>query len=314
MKISHQFEDVRPDRDTSVALGLFDGVHRGHQAVLRRTLQSSPTLAPCVFTYKIAQEIPRIKNNFCCLTTDETKFHLFEQMGFEYVVSPEFSQFKTLSPKEFVEEKLIGCLHAKEITCGSDFSFGAKAAGKVEDLIALAKPFGVRVNVEEPVILQGGRVSSTHIRKEILAGEMQDAAELLGRRFSIHFVVSHGNEIGRLIQFPTINQVFPANHIVPRYGVYATVVDINGKYYGGVTNVGVKPTVGSDFPLAETYIMDFSGNLYGQQLSVYFFDFIRPETKFGSIDELKKQIALDTNAVRKLTPNNIRELLHKPTL
>ena len=109
--------------------------------------------------------------------------------------------------------------------------------------------------------------------------------------------VEHGNCIGRLLDFPTINQSFPQHHIVPRYGVYSTVVNVAGKLYGGVTNVGVKPTVGSDRPLSETYILDYSGDLYGQTVEVYFFRFVRPEQKFGSIAELKEQIARDKEDV-----------------
>lgn len=305
MKIFRQFEDISPDSNTSVALGLFDGVHRGHQAVLNRTLLSNPSLEPCVFTYTIEKEIPYIKSDFSILTTNEYKFHLFDEMGFAYVVAPEFSKFKDLTPKQFVEDKLIGCLHAKEITCGSDFTFGSHASGGVDDLISLAAPFGVKVNIEPPVLLDGERISSTIIRKEILSGNMENTSLLLGRRFSIHFKVEHGNQIGRLIQFPTINQIFPNKHIVPKYGVYATTVVVDGQIFGGVTNVGVKPTVGSDYPLAETFIIDFSGNLYGLKVEVFFFDFIRPETKFPSIDELKTQIAIDTAAVKKMTENNI---------
>ena len=128
----------------------------------------------------------------------------------------------------------------------------------------------------EPVTLDGEPVSSTRIRQAILEGKMDEASRMLGRRFCLRLKVEHGNCIGRLLDFPTINQSFPQHHIVPRYGVYSTVVNVAGKLYGGVTNVGVKPTVGSDRPLSETYILDYSGDLYGQTVEVYFFRFVRP--------------------------------------
>lgn len=138
---------------------------------------------------------------------------------------------------------------------------------------------------------------------------MDEASRMLGRRFCLRLKVEHGNCIGRLLDFPTINQSFPQHHIVPRYGVYSTVVNVAGKLYGGVTNVGVKPTVGSDRPLSETYILDYSGDLYGQTVEVYFFRFVRPEQKFGSIAELKEQIARDKEDVAQEVAQNIEQML-----
>ena len=129
---------------------------------------------------------------------------------------------------------------------------------------------------------------------------MDEASRMLGRRFCLRLKVEHGNCIGRLLDFPTINQSFPQHHIVPRYGVYSTVVNVAGKLYGGVTNVGVKPTVGSDRPLSETY---------GQTVEVYFFRFVRPEQKFSSIAELKEQIARDKEDVAQEVAQNIEQML-----
>ncbi len=170
------------------------------------------------------------------------------------------------------------------------------------------------LNIIQPVLLDGKPVSSTRIRQAILDGRMDDASRMLGRRFCIRLKVEHGNQIGRMLDFPTINQVFPRFHIVPRYGVYSTIVNIDGKLYGGVTNVGVKPTVGSDGPLAETYILDFSGDLYGKTVEVYFFRFVRPERRFESIDRLREQIAADKCSVQEEVAQNIEQMLFVDSL
>ena len=214
-----------------------------------------------------------------------------------------------ITPEKFVEKMLIQGMGAKELSCGYDFTFGKGGAGTTETLCRVAERHGVKVNVVEPVTLDGEPVSSTRIRQAILEGKMDEASRMLGRRFCLRLKVEHGNCIGRLLDFPTINQSFPQHHIVPRYGVYSTVVNVAGKLYGGVTNVGVKPTVGSDRPLSETYILDYSGDLYGQTVEVYFFRFVRPEQKFGSIAELKEQIARDKEDVAQEVAQNIEQML-----
>ncbi len=308
LKVVRDF--VRPDsgRPTSIALGLFDGVHIGHREVLGKALQNRE-LCPCVFTYTISDSVPHIKKMYMTLTSDEQKCSILERMGFELVVMPDFEVFKDLEPEEFVEEMLIRRMGAKELSCGYDFTFGKMGKGNTAALERIAAKHGVKVNIVSPISLDGEAVSSTRIRQAILEGQMDRASRMLGRRFSIRLRVEHGNQIGRLMDFPTINQVFPRYHIVPRYGVYSTVVNIDGKLYGGVTNVGVKPTVGSDGPLAETYIIDFQGDLYGKTVEVYFFRFVRPETKFASIDQLKAQIARDKESVTQEVAANIEQML-----
>ena len=259
MKVVKDFVRPPSGKGASVALGLFDGLHIGHRQVLEAALHSGE-LAPCVFTYTISSQIPQNKKNYSTLMPDEQKCALLEQMGFEMVVMPEFDSFKDVEPREFVERMLIEGMGARELSCGYDFTFGKKGAGDTRLLSQVAAEHGVGLNIIQPVLLDGKPVSSTRIRQAILDGRMDDASRMLGRRFCIRLKVEHGNQIGRMLDFPTINQVFPRFHIVPRYGVYSTIVNIDGKLYGGVTNVGVKPTVGSDGPLAETYILDFSGD------------------------------------------------------
>ena len=250
LKVVRDFVRPPSGKGASVALGLFDGLHIGHRQVLEAALHSGE-LAPCVFTYTISSQIPQNKKNYSTLMPDEQKCALLEQMGFEMVVMPEFDSFKDVEPREFVERMLIEGMGARELSCGYDFTFGKKGAGDTRLLSQVAAEHGVGLNIIQPVLLDGKPVSSTRIRQAILDGRMDDASRMLGRRFCIRLKVEHGNQIGRMLDFPTINQVFPRFHIVPRYGVYSTIVNIDGKLYGGVTNVGVKPTVGSDGPLAD---------------------------------------------------------------
>ena len=305
LKVVKDFVRPPSGKGASVALGLFDGLHIGHRQVLEAALHSGE-LAPCVFTYTISSQIPQNKKNYSTLMPDEQKCALLEQMGFEMVVMPEFDSFKDVEPREFVERMLIEGMGARELSCGYDFTFGKKGAGDTRLLSQVA--------AEQPVLLDGKPVSSTRIRQAILDGRMDDASRMLGRRFCIRLKVEHGNQIGRMLDFPTINQVFPRFHIVPRYGVYSTIVNIDGKLYGGVTNVGVKPTVGSDGPLAETYILDFSGDLYGKTVEVYFFRFVRPERRFESIDRLREQIAADKCSVQEEVAQNIEQMLFVDSL
>lgn len=313
LKVVRDFVRPPSGKGASVALGLFDGLHIGHRQVLEAALHSGE-LAPCVFTYTISSQIPQNKKNYSTLMPDEQKCALLEQMGFEMVVMPEFDSFKDVEPREFVERMLIEGMGARELSCGYDFTFGKKGAGDIRLLSQVAAEHGVGLNIIQPVLLDGKPVSSTRIRQAILDGRMDDASRMLGRRFCIRLKVEHGNQIGRMLDFPTINQVFPRFHIVPRYGVYSTIVNIDGKLYGGVTNVGVKPTVGSDGPLAETYILDFSGDLYGKTVEVYFFRFVRPERRFESIDRLREQIAADKCSVQEEVAQNIEQMLFVDSL
>jgi len=149
------------------------------------------------------------------------------------------------------------------------------------------------VTVLPPVLQEEQPVSSSRIRVAMMEGEMEQAAKLLGRPFTIDFPVVHGRRLGRMLGTPTINQPFPPDFVLPKFGVYASFAEVDGKRLHAVTNVGIKPTVGSEVPLAETYLADFSGNLYGRRVPVSLLHFLRPEQKFDSLDALKNQILTD---------------------
>ncbi len=302
MNVYNNLEDVQPTEARAVALGLFDGVHSGHLYVIKKALDSCMRgLKPAVFTYRIQHKIPENKGDFQWINSEDDRLEILKNIGVHDVVQPTFEDFRDMSPEEFVVDFLIKRMNAKFISCGSDFRFGKKAAGNVELMKKLCEPYGVEVCVVKAVELDGV-ISSTRIREYIRQGNMPMAWRLLGRPYSICFEVVSGNKIGRTLNFPTINQVYPDNFVIPKYGVYVSITEIDGKAYHSLTNVGVKPTVGSDYPLAETYIIGFSGDLYGRNLRVNLCQFIRPEIKFASLDELKAQIERDTIQANLMSP------------
>lgn len=285
-----------PEYNTAVAMGLFDGLHYGHRTVIRYAADIAERFrdaVPAVFTFDTASVTSK---GVDCILSREMKFELIDGLGVKYIYSPDFMNFKDLSGEDFVQLVLCDKLFAKYAVCGEDFRFGKGAAWGVAELDRLCRKSGITLYVVPPVREDGGeRVSSTLIRKLIKEGKIEEANVMLGSRFTLKLPVAYGRQLGRKLDFPTINQYLPKRQIAPRFGVYASRTEVCGRVYRSVTNVGVKPTVGSDAPLAETYIIDFDGGeLYGETARVSLISFIRPERKFDGIDELKKQIAEDT--------------------
>lgn len=233
---------------------------------------------------------------------------MLEQLGAEYVYSPDFTQFREYSAERFVKEVLCERLKARYVVCGTDFRFGKGASGDTQVLKRLGLECGITVITVPAVSEENGRkISSTHIRELISDGNISAANKLLGYGYFFRLPVISGNRIGRTIDFPTINQRLESERALPKFGVYASEIQIGDKLYHGVTNIGVKPTVSDSCDvLAETYIIGFDGDLYGENVKLSLIDFIRPEVKFGSIEELKEQIKIDVKTV--LNNERIREI------
>lgn len=283
---------------TACALGLFDGVHRGHQLVIGRACTyKKQGLKPAVFTF--ATDTVTTKGHdgkIEMILTDKGKQRCFEKLGVEYLLSPAFSQYKDMSCEEFVRDVLKGRLNCHRAVCGTDYRFGKGAKGDCETLQELGEKHGIQVDVIKQLCDANGVISSTVIRSAIRYGEMEMANDMLGYTFFIELPVQKGRKLARTLEHPTINQQIPQGQILPRFGVYCTRVNIGGKWYGGVTNVGVKPTLNEHIaPLAETYIIGYDGDLYGQSVAVYFDKFLRAETRFESLQLLKEQIDRDTS-------------------
>jgi riboflavin kinase/FMN adenylyltransferase len=287
----------------AVALGNFDGVHRGHQALLDRTAEHAKVLnAPVVaLTFE-----PHPRGFFVPdtgpfrLTLPPAKLRLLEQYGVQAALAQRFDQaFADLSPGAFVDDVLLKGLGVRHVVCGYDFTFGARRGGNVEMLRRKGKEKGFGVTILDPVTHEGEIYSSTRIREALRAGWVSEAAELLGHHWEIEGEVELGDQRGRTIGFPTAN-VALGEHLRPRFGVYAVRALVDREWRDAVANLGRRPTFGKLKENFEIHLFDFSGDLYGKVLRVALIEFIRPEMKFGGLDQLKAQIAADSEAARRL--------------
>ena len=277
---------------TAVALGLFDGVHLGHQQVIKAAAEfKKKGLSAGVFTFK-TNTVTSKGGKIDAILSDRLKAEKFCELGAEFVFSPEFGKCKELSPEDFVKEILVKKLNAGAVVCGYDFRFGKGAQGDCKALKDFGKKYGFETVVVEPMRCEGEIVSSTFIRELVREGKIAKANKLMGGRFPMELEVVHGQAVGRTWNFPTINQIIPENQVKPKFGVYCSRVLMDGRWYDGVTNIGIKPTVEvKTGPLAETFIMGYEGDLYGRILRLELFEFIRAEKKFASLEELKAEIA-----------------------
>jgi len=286
-----------------IALGNFDGVHRGHQALVARAQQQARALdAPLVaLTFE-----PHPRRYFVPdtgpfrLTLLPAKVRLLAESGVQAVLAQRFDPaFAAISAQAFVDSVLLQGLGARHVVCGYDFTFGARRSGNVEQLREMAAERALGVTVLDPVMREGEIYSSTRIREALRAGWPSEASELLGHHWEIEGAVEQGDQRGRTIGFPTAN-VALGEHLRPRFGVYAVRALVDGTWRDGVANLGKRPTVGKLQENFEVHLFDFTGDLYSQVLRVQLIDFIRPEMKFSGLDALKAQIAADGQAARAI--------------
>lgn len=278
---------------TVVALGMFDGIHRGHADVLKHTrdLAAKEGYASVVWTFR--------QQPFGALyiTDNSERIDLFRSLGLDYAVFEDFEPVRDLSPESFVGDILCGQLHCVTAVCGFNFNFGAGGKGTPADLRAYMRARGGEAYALPAVKSGGDVISSTRIRRLLEAGDVRAAAMLLGRPYSVKGPVIEGNKIGRTIGFPTINIGFAAGRVIPAYGVYITDVLIRGEIKRGITNVGIKPTLGKcGMPLCETHILNYPGDFYNEYAEIRFLEFRRPEIKFKDLNELKAAIGSDIKA------------------
>ncbi|MBQ9901348.1 MAG: riboflavin biosynthesis protein RibF [Clostridia bacterium] len=279
-------------KSTAIALGCFDGIHIGHQAVIKALRQPDcETLDQAVFSFSDA---PAFKKGAELIASYEDKCDILSEMGIEALILPAFDSVRDYSPEAFFRKILIGKLDARLLACGENYRFGKYAAGDSGMLRRLCEEQGIGCVVVPSVLYGDEPVSSSRIRAALGAGDVQTAAKMLGRLFSYRLEVVNGRKLGRRLGTPTINQVFPADFLIPAYGVYASVTEVEGVRYPSVTNIGVKPTVGAEAPLSETWIIGYNGDLYGRFVRVSLVSFMRRECKFPSIDALKQAIHSDS--------------------
>ena len=285
--------------DTAVALGLFDGVHRGHQAVIQGAVDSD--FLPGVFSFRFDRHAVITKKQYGRILSPELKRERLLKMGVRFMLEPSFSSIMTMQPEAFIHGVLFNFCHAKALFCGEDFRFGKNAEGDVALLEKCCREEGVRLTIVPPVLEGGMPVSSTRIRSALREGDVALANRLLGFPYMTSGEVVHGRHLGATLGFPTINQLFSPDDLIPRFGVYATLVTIDGKKYVGATDIGVKPTVGEGYaPAAETYILDFNGDMYGRKLTLSYHAFLRGEKKFASLEELTATVLDNAETAREL--------------
>lgn len=293
---------TKQDCPTAVALGFFDGVHLGHRAVIDSMVQQATVrnLCPCVFTFMAGGSGPASKQGLTLLQSHPHKQQILSDMGVEELRCPDFADFKELSPESFVSELLYGTLGARLLVCGDNYHFGKYAAGSVTELRRLAEPLGIEVITVPPVLYDNELISSTRIRQALRDGHPELAEAMLGTPFIIEGEVTHGKRLGRTINSPTINQAIPPSYTVPMNGVYlSSVTSPYGAHYG-VTNIGVRPTVGGEGINCETYLIGFEGDLYGQHVTTALRRLLRPEQRFDSVAELAEQIQQDIKLATQL--------------
>ena len=286
---------------TAVTMGIFDGVHRGHQAVINTACEfKKQGLDVVLFTFKTDTVTTKGRGFIEMLLSDDLKKERFDKLGVDYIYSPAFNEMKNMTSAQFVEQVLYKKLNADVVVCGEDFRFGKGAKGDAEKLKLLCEKHHIKTVIVKQAKYEGRKISSSDIRDCIRHGEIKRANEMLGYNYYYKLPVLHGNEIGRTLDFPTINQEITKGYIFPLFGVYITRTKIDGKWYNSISNIGVKPTVEErSVPLIETNILDFEGDIYGQVVEVELICFLRPERKFESVDELKRQVKSDINKTRE---------------
>ncbi len=290
----------------SLVVGNFDGMHRGHQAVLREAVAhaASNGLAACVLTFDPHPAVVVGGGAPPLLTTFERRAELAGELGVERVYVRRFdAEFAAWSPERFVRDLVVGALGAKVVVVGENFRFGAKRLGDLAMLRAQGALLGFEARVHSVAADEGGAFSSTRARDAVAAGRVDEAARVLGRPHSVTGVVVHGDGRGRTIGVPTAN-LDGVPELLPSNGVYAVRVDRLDASAGpspigaGVTNVGVRPTVDGSGRRVETHLFDFAADLYGARLRVHLVARLRDEKKFSSVDELKAQILRDIAQAR----------------
>lgn len=298
MKIFHGTENASILRPTVLTLGVFDGLHLGHQRIMQTVVERAKAVGavPTAITFDPhPRAVLHPESAPPLLQTLDQRLANFEVLGIEQAIVIKFDrEFASNSAAEFLHDIVHDRLHAKEVYLGKGFAFGKNRGGNIDLLRKMSRELGFFADEVGEVQLRGQRISSSKIRNLLLDGRINLARRMLGRPYGVEGVVVRGNQRGHTIGFPTAN-LQPHNRVIPKFGVYATSTLLDGSWRRSITNVGVRPTFENEAePSIETYIFDFDGDLYGDVLRVRFLHRIRDERKFDGIEELKAQIQKDT--------------------
>ncbi|MBD2020046.1 bifunctional riboflavin kinase/FAD synthetase [Leptolyngbya sp. FACHB-36] len=304
---------------TAVALGNFDGVHRGHRQVVQPVLAARPGDSPRFYSTVVSFH-PHPREFFTgqsrsLLTPLSEKVAQLQQLGVEQLVLLPFDRdLASLTPEQFVQSILVQRLQAVRISVGMDFCFGRERTGTATGLQAIGAAFGIDVTIAPLQLLDGERISSSAIRQALQTGDLSIANCYLGRSYELVGQVVQGQQLGRTIGFPTANLQLPAEKFLPSLGVYAVQVQVYETEQAellqpaiGVMNLGNRPTINGTSQTIEVHLLDWSGDLYGRTLRVSLEKFLRPEQKFASLDDLKAQIQADCDSARALFAARLTE-------
>ena len=296
------------DRPSAVAIGKFDGMHRGHRALLEHIVEAKDLgLQAVLFTFDPSPAAFFSGKMQKGLTTKEEKRRLFRQMGIDVLIEfPMNASTAATPPETFIREILCSRMKTALIAAGTDLSFGDKGRGNCALLQQYAMQCGYRVEIIDKVFDAGKQISSTRVRSCVECGKMREAGRLLGVPYAVMGTVVHGNRIGRTLGFPTVNLLPPPDKLLPPNGVYRSQVECRKGVFGGLTNIGTKPTVQKgDHPVmgVETYMYDFDEDIYDTFITVRLLDFVRPEKKFDSLEALKAQNDIDGTTPYRLRAN-----------
>ena len=284
-------------KNTAVALGKFEGLHRGHQLLFQELKRfGNMGMKSVVFTFDISPKQFISGETSHVIYTKEERNFLLDKIGMDVVISYPFQELRSLSPEEFVKNILVDRLDAKAIVVGEDFCFGYQRAGNVQLLKKLSEIYGYELKVIKRLQYKEDYISSSRIRKALLDGDLTLANQMLGYPYTFVGTVCHGRRIGHTIGIPTANIIPDENKYLPTHGVYVAQVQVEDeeKQYYGICNIGVKPTIEQGLcPSVETYMFDFQKDIYGKGIVVSLLQFVRPERKFKSVEELATQIYQD---------------------
>lgn len=303
MKYIEGLMDYTMDRDTAVTLGKFDGIHRGHQKLIKHICEKKKNGLESV----VVTIWPNPKNP--ALLTKSEKKEVLKSLGVDWWIDcPFLPQISRMEPEVFIRDILVKRLRVKYIAVGNDFRFGYQRKGDWRLLESLQSELGYELEIVEKETYKGKEISSSYVKEALSHGRMELVKELLGYPYTIQGEVLHGRKVGRTLGMPTTNLIPSAGKLLPPNGVYVseTFVEAEGQSVirkgegcAGVTNVGYKPTIGEYFRGVETYLFDFDGDLYGKNIAVQLHRFERTERKFESLEELKEQMERDIGSGKR---------------
>lgn len=293
--------DVTRHKECVVVLGNFDGVHRGHQKLFEvaRHEAENRNLETVVFSFYPHPTWVVGNNPKDLLMSRKDKKQIVQHLGMDVLVEYPFTKdFANISPEEFFKEILLEKLKARVVVIGTNYYFGKNKVGNPSYLKSLGKIYHIQVKVVEAVMKNNQMISSSQIRRLITNGKIEAANEMLGHPYMIVGKVVQGKQLGRTIGFPTANLITDPDRVYPPNGVYATRIKVYSETYLGMTNIGYNPTVNGERKMIETHIFDFNKTIYGQEVQIEFYHFIRPEKKFNGIEALQYQISKDKEQIQ----------------